>query len=57
VPDAGSEGELGIGGPNTSAEDAATGNSPSPEDQDLRSLPPDAAGGMIRIEDLLSLRP
>ena len=57
VAEAGSEGELGIGGPNTSAEDAAPGNPPSPENQDLRSLPPDADGGMIRIEDLLSLRP
>jgi len=54
-PDAGSEGELGIGGPNTSAEDAETANSTLPETEDLRSLPPDAPGGMIRIEDLLNL--
>jgi murein DD-endopeptidase MepM/ murein hydrolase activator NlpD len=57
VADAGSAGELGIGGPNTMAEDVETGTSPSPQNQDLRSLPPDAAGGMIRIEDLLRLRP
>jgi murein DD-endopeptidase MepM/ murein hydrolase activator NlpD len=59
VPDAeaGSEGELAIGGPTTIAAGAETDRSASPEDQDLRSLPPEADGGLIRIEDLLRLRP
>jgi murein DD-endopeptidase MepM/ murein hydrolase activator NlpD len=57
VPETGPEGELGIGGPNTIAADGETGDAPSAAGLDLRSLPPDADGGMIRIEDLLSLRP
>jgi hypothetical protein len=55
VLEASSEGELGIGGPNTTAEDVGTDVSASAEHQDLRSLPPDADGGMIRVADLLTL--
>jgi murein DD-endopeptidase MepM/ murein hydrolase activator NlpD len=51
VPEPGSEGELGIGGPITIAADAETSHSASPVDQDLLL---DADGGLIRIEDLLS---
>jgi murein DD-endopeptidase MepM/ murein hydrolase activator NlpD len=54
VPEAGSEEELGIGGPTTAA-DAETGQSAPPAGQELRSLPLDADGGLIRIEDLLKL--
>ena len=57
VPEAGAEDELAIGGPATSAADAEIGQAASAEGQDLRSLPPDADGGSIRIEDLLKLRP
>jgi murein DD-endopeptidase MepM/ murein hydrolase activator NlpD len=52
VAEADSDGELGIGGPTTIAADAETGHSASPADQDHLL---DADGGLIRIEDLLSL--
>src|SRR5918996_2897034 len=55
VPEAGSESELAIGGPTTSAADAESGDPGLPSAQDLRSLPLDADGGLIRVEDLLSL--
>ena len=59
APDAevGSEGELAIGGPTTIAANAATEGPAAPENQDLRSLPPETAGGLIRIADLLRLHP
>jgi hypothetical protein len=55
VADAGAEGELGIGGPTTTIDgDAAIADPSEPEAQYLRSLPLDADGGMIRVEDLLA---
>ena len=53
-----SDGELGIGGPATTvAADAETSDPVEPMAQYLRSLPLEADGGMIRIEDLLRLQP
>ena len=57
VPEAGPESELAIGGPTTSAANGETSDPGLPSAQYLRSLPLDADGGLIRIEDLLSLRP
>jgi murein DD-endopeptidase MepM/ murein hydrolase activator NlpD len=57
VADAGSESELGIGGPNTIAADDETSDPTLAAGQDLQALPLDADGGMIRIEDLLRLGP
>jgi murein DD-endopeptidase MepM/ murein hydrolase activator NlpD len=57
IAEAESESELGIGGPNTLAVDDPTSNPTALSGQDLRSLPLDADGGMIRIEDLLRLGP
>lgn len=55
APEAGSEGELAIGGPTTIAADAAAADPGLSSGQDVRSLPLDADGGLIRIEDLLRL--
>jgi murein DD-endopeptidase MepM/ murein hydrolase activator NlpD len=55
IAEADSESELGIGGPNTIAADDETSNPAMSAGQDLRSLPLDADGGMIRIDDLLRL--
>jgi hypothetical protein len=55
--ESGTEGELAIGGPNTIAAEAETGDAALADDRDLRALPLDADGGLIRIEDLLDLRP
>jgi murein DD-endopeptidase MepM/ murein hydrolase activator NlpD len=57
APEPGSEDELAIGGPATSAADLETGPAAAAEDRDLRSLPPDADAGLIRIADLLRLHP
>ena len=56
VADTSADGELGIGGPTVDA-DPAIGDSSEPEAQYLRSLPLDADGGMIKIEDLLARYP
>jgi murein DD-endopeptidase MepM/ murein hydrolase activator NlpD len=56
--EAGSEDELAIGGPaDAAAADVAPGDAAAALGRELRSLPPDADGGLIRIENLLRLRP
>jgi hypothetical protein len=52
VAEAGSEGELGIGGPTTIAAESDTGGSAAPAGREVAL---GADGGLIRIEDLLRL--
>jgi hypothetical protein len=51
------DGELGIGGPTTTITDAEAGDPPEPAALGLGALPFDADGAMIRVENLLRLRP
>ena len=54
APETAPENELAIGGPAVAADDGAS-DPGSASGQDLRSLPLDADGGLIRVEDLLKL--
>jgi murein DD-endopeptidase MepM/ murein hydrolase activator NlpD len=51
------DGELGIGGPTTTIADAEAGDPPELPARGLGALPVEADGAMIRVEDLLRLRP
>jgi hypothetical protein len=57
VLQAGTDGELGIGGPATTIADAEAGDPPKLAEVGLGALAVQADGAMIRVEDLLKLRP
>ena len=57
VLETGADGELGIGGPTTTIADAEAGDPPELPARGLGALPLEADGAMIRIDDLLRLRP